>query len=155
RETPLQIENAELARLERRILSQHLNDLEWVRSFLQFTKHEHLILLRVVRSSLTCGDALAGHDHSGCAHQEIVVSVHTSGRRAHNAAGAAIDSKYGPRSESGNLKRKVKSREQEKSTHLISPRCSKTPLKLTGILACAGQISERLHHCISEFVCSE
>ena len=50
--TPLQIEDAELPRLKRRILAEHFDDRLRVGSLLQFLEHEHLVRVRAIHAGL-------------------------------------------------------------------------------------------------------
>jgi hypothetical protein len=92
----LQIENAELTRLKRRVFTQEIDDLPGIGPLLQLGKDEHLILVRVVDAGLTCRDTLARHDDRLHAHQELVVVVHARGRRDDDAARALVDGDHGP-----------------------------------------------------------
>jgi len=88
----LQIDDAELPALIRRILAEQVDDVFRIGALLQRLKHEHLILMCVVDRRLACGDAFAGHDHRLHALQEVVVSIHAGGRRDDDPGRRAIDS---------------------------------------------------------------
>ena len=79
------------------ILAQELDDLLRVGALLQFLKHQHLVLVRLVHRRLARGDALAGHDHGLHALQELVVAIDAGRRRDDDAAGAAVDGDDRPR----------------------------------------------------------
>ena len=93
----LQIEDAELPALIRRVLAEHLDDPLRIRALLQLLEHQHLVLVRAVDAGLARGHALAGHDHGLHAHQELIVPIDAGRRRDHDAAGGAIDGDDRPR----------------------------------------------------------
>ena len=92
----LQIEDAELAPLERGIQAEHLDDLLRVGAFLQFAEHQHLILMRAINAGLARRHAKAGHHHRLHAHQELIVLVHASGGRNDDAPGSQVHRNHGP-----------------------------------------------------------
>ena len=92
----LQIDDAELARLKGGIGAQLLDDRLRIGAFLQFAKHEHLILVRVVDAGLACRHAHSGHDDRLHAHQELIVAIDAGRRRDHDATRTAIDGNHRP-----------------------------------------------------------
>ena len=97
RSATLQIENAELPALERRILAEQLDDRFGIGSLLELGEHQHLVLVRAVDARLARRDTLAGHDDGLDAREELVVAIDARRRRDHNASGAAIDGNHRPR----------------------------------------------------------
>ncbi len=97
----LQIENAELPTLERRVLAEHVDDAFRIGALLQFLEHQHLVLVRPVNGGLARRHPLTGDDHRLHAHQELIVAIDARGRRDHHAAAGAIDGNDGPRREGG------------------------------------------------------
>jgi hypothetical protein len=87
----LQIEDAELPALKRRVLAEHLDDAFRIRAFLQLLEHEHLVLVRAVDAGLARGHALAGYNHGLHAHQELVIAVDTRRRRDDDPSRRPID----------------------------------------------------------------
>src|SRR3954449_1779235 len=114
----LHIEDAELPRLKRRILAQHLDDRFGIGPLLQFLEDEHLVRVRVVAASLTRGDALPGHDDRLHAFQKFIVSIDAGRRRDDDAASTAIDGDHRPGGQRARWHRKKKQqKEQRDLTH--------------------------------------
>ena len=87
RAAPLQIEDAELPALERRILAEHLDDRFGIGSLLELGEHQHLVLVRAVNARLARRDPYARHDHGLDAREELVVTIDTRRRRDHDPPG--------------------------------------------------------------------
>ena len=118
---PLQIEDAELTALECRIRAEQRDDRSWIRAFLQFLKHQHLVLMRAVHSRLAGRNALAGHDHGLDAFQEFVVLVDTGCRCDDDTAGARIGCDDRPGGERGGRRGKHQRQDQQGRSHWRSP----------------------------------
>src|SRR5262245_18793514 len=98
---PLEVENAELARLKRGIGRQQLDDTRRIGSLLQFGKDQHLVGVGVVDARLTCGNALPWNDDGLDAAEEYVVAIDTGRRGDDDTSGAQVDRDDRPGREGG------------------------------------------------------